>query len=282
MRGQRGFGRGLGQEPGNTGVYGGSRAPLRRLLGHALFVLAAALLWEMGARLGGASQLLFPPFSSVMGSLWASILTGELPSRTALSLLLIAEGLGIGILISLLLSLGAKADRRMAAIVESLSAFLHPLPGIALLPLVILWAGTGYAAVIVIIVHSVVWPLTTNLYAGFRSVPAHLYDVVRNYRLGSLETLYHLLIPSAFPFLLAGLRIGWARAWRALIAAEMVFGAVGARGGLGWFIFQRRVFMDTTGLFAGIVSVMVIGVVVEELVFETLERITIRRWGLSS
>jgi NitT/TauT family transport system permease protein len=150
------------------------------------------------------------------------------------------------------------------------------------LPLIILWAGTGTTAVLVIIVHSVVWPLTTNLYAGFRSVPAHLYDVVRNYRLSTLELVRHLLLPSAFPFLLAGLRIGWARAWRALIAAEMVFGAVGARGGIGWFIFQRRVFMDTTGLFAGIVSVMLIGVIVEELVFESLERMTVRKWGVSS
>jgi NitT/TauT family transport system permease protein len=254
----------------------------RRFLSYLLFIGGVAIVWEAGARFSNASEVLFPPFSSVARALWASVISGELPDRAALSLVLIVQGLGVGVLFALLLSLGAKADRRIASVVEGLTAFLHPLPGIAVLPLIILWAGTGTTAVLVIIVHSVVWPLTTNLYAGFRSVPAHLYDVVRNYRLSTLELVRHLLLPSAFPFLLAGLRIGWARAWRALIAAEMVFGAVGARGGIGWFIFQRRVFMDTTGLFAGIVSVMLIGVIVEELVFESLERMTVRKWGVSS
>jgi NitT/TauT family transport system permease protein len=259
----------------------GRRRASHRLAGHLVFVAVLAALWEVGSRVSGVSGVLFPPFSEVIRSLGGSLLEGELPERIGFSLLLIAEGLGMGIVIALLLSVGARAHRGIASAVESMTAFFHPLPGIALLPLVILWAGTGTAAVVVIIVHSVVWPLWSNLTAGFRSVPPHLLDVARNFRLSPPRMILQLLIPSSFPFLLAGLRIGWARAWRALIAAEMVFGAVGARGGIGWFIFQKRVFMDTTGLFAGIVTVMVIGVVVEELVFETIERVTVRRWGTS-
>ncbi|MFO7850739.1 MAG: ABC transporter permease subunit [Spirochaetia bacterium] len=252
-----------------------------RFLGHFVFIVIIGAAWEGGARFTGASELLFPPLSVVLHSLGRSLVNGELPGRIGVSMLIIVEGLGIGILLAALLSLGARADRRIASAVDSLVAFLHPLPGIALLPLVILWAGTGTSAVLIIIVHSVVWPLATNLIAGLKSVSNHLYDVARNYGLSPPELFFHLLLPSSLPFLLAGLRIGWARAWRALIAAEMVFGAIGAGGGIGWFLFQKRVFMDTTGLFAGIITVMIIGVVVEELVFETLERVTVRRWGMS-
>ncbi len=245
----------------------------------AILLLAAA--WEIGVRASGVSPLLFPPLSIVLSSLAEGITSGKLTDRILFSLLIIIEGLGIGFLFSLLLAGASRLNRRLSDFVESLVALFHPLPGIAVLPLVILWSGTGSRAVVVIIVHSVVWPLTTNLAAGFGSVPAHLSDVARNYRLSPWQLLVHLYLPAALPFLIAGMRIAWARAWRALIAAEMVFGAVGARGGIGWFIFQRRVFMDTTGLFAGIITVMLIGVLVEELVFESLERLTVRRWGMS-
>ena len=87
-----------------------------------------------------------------------------------------------------------------------------------------------------------------------------------------------ILLPAAFSQALAGLRVGWARAWRALIGAEMVFGAIGATGGLGWFIFKQRAMMNTPALFAGIVLVAGLGMAVEGLVFDRLERATLRKW----
>jgi len=254
----------------------------RRWLGHLLFMLGVLAVWELTARLSGVSPLLLPPVSEVAGSLWSDLGSGVLSRRIGFSLLIIFEGLALGIFGALLLSAVVwTSGGRGARIVDSAVAFLHPLPGIALLPLVIIWAGTGRTAVLLIIVHSVIWPLTTNLTGGIRAVPEHLYDVSRNYRLGPLQTMAHLILPSTLPYLIAGLRIGWARAWRALIAAEMVFGAAGGGGGLGWYLFQQRVFMDTGGLFAGILLIMVIGVLCEELLFESLERATVRKWGMS-
>jgi len=249
---------------------------------HILFLAAMLAVWELTARFSGVSPLLLPPLSRVMDSFWSDLGSGVLGQRIGFSLLIIFQGVTLGAAGALLLSAAVWSGGRAAArVVDSLVAFLHPLPGIALLPLVILWAGTGRTAVLLIIVHSVIWPLTTNLTGGIRAVPEHLYDVSRNYRLGHLQTMAHLILPSTLPYLIAGLRIGWARAWRALIAAEMVFGAAGGRGGLGWYLFQQRVFMDTEGLFAGILVIMVIGVLFEELLFESLERSTLRKWGMS-
>ena len=87
-------------------------------------------------------------------------------------------------------------------------------------------------------------------------------------------------MPAALPSILSGLKIGWAFAWRTLIAAELVFGASSGRGGLGWFIFQNRNELYTDRVFAGLVLVIVIGLLVENVVFSTLERVTVRRWGV--
>jgi NitT/TauT family transport system permease protein len=88
-----------------------------------------------------------------------------------------------------------------------------------------------------------------------------------------------ILVPAAFPQILSGLRIGWAFAWRTLIAAELVFGVSARSGGLGWFIYTNRAQLETASVFAGLLTVILIGLVVEGLIFRTLSRITVERWG---
>ena len=95
-----------------------------------------------------------------------------------------------------------------------------------------------------------------------------------------LRLVLHILVPAALPAILSGLKIGWAFAWRTLIAAELVFGTTAGQGGLGWYIFQNRNELYTDKVFAGLISVILIGLLVENLVFDTLERLTVRRWGM--
>jgi NitT/TauT family transport system permease protein len=103
----------------------------------------------------------------------------------------------------------------------------------------------------------------------------------RNYGLTGLRYVLQILVPAALPSILSGLKIGWAFAWRTLIAAELVFGASSGKGGLGWYIFQNRNELYTDKVFAGLVLVILIGLAVESLGFHTLERLTVRRWGVS-
>ncbi len=142
---------------------------------------------------------------------------------------------------------------------KALTSIAHPLPGIALLPLVILFFGTGTASILMIVIHAVLWPMVINFNAGFSSVKQTYIDLGRNYEYGRMGIIRHILIPSSWVYVVAGLRIAWARSWRAVISAEMVFGVIGAYGGLGWYIFNKRVFMDTPGMYAGLLVLIIIG-----------------------
>ena len=158
----------------------------------------------------------------------------------------------------------------------------NQLPAIALLPIALLWFGVGSGSLIFVIVHSVLWPLALSCHAGFRGVPQTFRMAGRNLGLSGPEYVAALLVPAALPAILSGLRLGWALAWRTLIAAEIVFGASARSGGLGWFIFTNPAHLETANVFAGLLAVIVIGLVVETLVFATLSRFTVRRWGQES
>jgi NitT/TauT family transport system permease protein len=106
--------------------------------------------------------------------------------------------------------------------------------------------------------------------------------VGRNYGLKGFKYIWKILVPAAFPSILAGLKIGWAFAWRTLVAAELVFGVSSGKGGLGWFIFENRNLLDIPAVFAGLLTVILIGLAVENLIFRTTERRAVLRWGLQS
>ncbi len=158
----------------------------------------------------------------------------------------------------------------------------NPLPAIALLPLALLWFGLGAKSLIFVIVHSVLWAVALNTHSGFTSVSTTLRMAGQNCGLRGISYVLLLLVPAAFPSILTGLKIGWAFAWRTLIAAELVFGASSRSGGLGWFIFENRNQLETPSVFAGLLTVILIGLVVESVIFRTLENVTVRRWGMQS
>jgi NitT/TauT family transport system permease protein len=156
----------------------------------------------------------------------------------------------------------------------------NPLPSIALLPLALIWFGLGESGVIFVLIHAVLWAVALNTFAGFRGVSPVLRMVGKNYGLSGLGYITGILIPGAFPSILTGLKVGWAFAWRTLIAAELVFGVSSGSGGIGWFIFERKNQLLIPDVFAGLLTVVLFGLLVESLIFRSIERVTIRRWGM--
>ena len=167
-------------------------------------------------------------------------------------------------------------------LIDTLTSMFNPLPAIALLPLALIWFGLGNGSLVFVLVHSVTWAIALNTHSGFLSVSRTLKMVGQNYGLSGAGLIRKILIPAAFPSILTGLKVGWAFAWRTLIAAELVFGVSSGSGGLGWFIFENKNMLDIPNVFAGLLTVILIGLVVENLIFQTIERRTIRRWGMQA
>lgn len=245
----------------------------------AMILLGLAIAWEVAARLAG-NDLLLPGLVQTARAMAEGVASGELPAKAAISLGLLVQGYGIGIGLAFLLTALAVGTQLGRDLLSTLTAMFNPLPAIALLPLALVWFGLGKLSLVFVLVHSVLWPLALATYGGFQAVPLTLRMAGRNYGLRGLPYVAQVLVPSALPAILSGLRIGWAFAWRTLIAAELFFGASSGRGGLGWYIFQNRNELYTDKVFAGLATVIVIGLLIESLVFDTLERVTVRRWGM--
>jgi NitT/TauT family transport system permease protein len=244
-----------------------------------LILLAAA--WELYARhLDNALQ--FPTFFDTVAALVRSLLSGELPTAAAFTIPLLLTGYVAGLALAGLLTAFASATRIGADLLETLTAMFNPLPSIALLPLALLWFGLGEGAVIFVLIHAVLWAVALNTFSGFKSLSPTLRMVGQNYGLSRPSYLFRILIPGAFPSILTGLKIGWAFAWRTLIAAELVFGAQGGSGGLGWFIYERKNQLLIADVFAGLLTVIVFGLIVENVIFRAIERRTVERWGMST
>lgn len=254
---------------------------LGRTCRQIVFVIALAAIWELIASTGYLPPLLFPRSSHVIQALIKESLNGEVLGRTWFSLNLVAWGLSMATASAVLATALAMCWPVASECIETLMAILHPLPGIAILPIVILWLGTGRKSIATVIWFAAVWPLIANLHTGLRSVPITQIEAGRNLGLQGLHLVRTVLIPGAFPYILSGLRVAWARAWQALVASEMVFGASGGEGGLGWFIYKRRFFMEVPGVFAGMIVIVLIGLIVERVCFEQIEIRTVRRWGMT-
>ena len=244
-----------------------------------LVLLAAA--WEIYARALG-NPLLFPTFTATLGSLLSGIANGTIPTAGAYTLSLLLKGYVAGLFFAALLTAFASVSRIGADLLETLTAMFNPLPSIALLPLALIWFGLGDNSVIFVLVHAVLWAVALNTFAGFRALSPTLRMVGQNYGLSSAGYILRILIPGAFPSILTGLKVGWAFAWRTLIAAELVFGVSSGSGGLGWYIFENKNQLRIPEVFAGLLTVIIFGLFVENVVFRTIEHRTVRRWGMQT
>lgn len=246
-----------------------------------LLLIGLALLWEVYARVLD-NELVFPTFSATLRAMVGEILNGALPRGALYTFSLLIKGYAAGIAAAALLTALASVSRIGADLLETLTAMFNPLPSIALLPVAMVWFGLGDGSVIFVLVHAVLWAVALNTFGGFRSLGPTLRMVGQSYGLSGPRYILQILIPGAFPSILTGLKVAWAFAWRTLIAAELVFGVSSGAGGLGWYIFERKNQLSIPEVFAGLLTVIAFGLLIENLVFKTIESRTVARWGMQS
>ena len=242
-------------------------------------IVVLATAWQLYA-MWLDNPLLVPTFADTVRALVSDVSNGTIPSRALSSIQVLLVGFASGTILAGLLTVFAISTRIGTDFLETMTAMFNPLPAIALLPLALIWFGLGAGSLVFVLIHSVMWAVALNTLAGFRGVSTTVRMVGRNYNLNGLHFVGMILIPAAFPSILAGLKIGWAFAWRTLIAAELVFGVSSGQGGLGWYIFESKNQLNIPEVFAGLLTIIMIGLAVENVIFRFIETRTVQRWGM--
>jgi NitT/TauT family transport system permease protein len=235
-------------------------------------------LWQLATMFGGYSPLLLPSPIAVFHIFFTELLDGSLTQAVLYSVYIIVKGLVFALILGVILLMVSMIKPWGQDIVSFLVTIAHPLPGIAILPLVILWAGIGEKALLIIIVHSMMWPLVITLKERLENLIHDYERLGKAFNLSLRDKAYHIYAMGAVPSVITGGKIAWSRGWRAFISSEMIFGIVGQNGGLGWYLFEQRVYMNSQKLFAGLLAVIICGVLIENMVFQPIELAVNRRW----
>jgi NitT/TauT family transport system permease protein len=247
----------------------------------SLIVVVLVVAWQAYVSISHVKPLLVRGPWDVAQALWTDIANGRLPPATLTTLQVLLLGMLVGTAGALVLATLASLSHIGQDILSTLSSMFNPLPAIAILPLATLWLGLTTKSLVLVLVHATMWPIAINTSMGFRTVNRTIHMVGRNLGLKGIRMVGLVLLPAALPHILTGLKTGWAFGWRTIIAAELVYGVAGAKGGLGWYINESKTFLDIDKVFAGLVVIAVIGILIE-VIFTLVERQTVQRWGMKT
>lgn len=211
----------------------------------------------------------------------SELFTGQLGIQVINSMRIILMGFFLSFSLAVAITAFCVWLKPVESLFDMLSTIMNPLPSVAIMPLIIMWFGINTGAMTVLIVHGVLWALVRHMLDGLRAIPAVYREWGRNIGLTPQRMLTDIFVFAIMPEFLAGVRIGWGRAWRALISAEMVFGMVGTLGGLGYYIYTARAYANLTNVMSGVVVIVLIGILMESLLFGQIEKHTIRKWGMT-
>lgn len=240
------------------------------------FFLLLLVLWEAVSRFGPWPRALFPDPFGVAESFARMVQDGRLSAATIKSLGRLAEGYGISVLLGVPLGLGIARARWLQLGLKPIISGLQALPSICWLPLAILWFGLTDAAIIFVVVMGSLLSIVISTEDGVRSIQPQLLQVAGTLGIHGPRLFLGVLIPAALPSITTGLKLGWSFAWRALMAGELLFVA----GGLGQLLTTGRELMDVAQVMAVMVAIVIIGVVADRLLFQSVELRVRRRWGL--
>jgi len=245
-----------------------------------LAVASFLLIWETIARCNVFSSIIFPSISESI--VWSLQNVNKLLTSTFYTIQYLLIGLVLGNLIGLGLGGLASFSTKAKAVIEAFISMFHPLPSISLLPFAILWFGLGWKPIVFIVTFSSMWPMMLNSMTGFATINPIYKDVGTMYGLRGFSMFKHILLPSTLSSLVTGFRISWAHSWRTIVSAELLFGAIGATGGLGWLIYVNRYMLNPEGMISAIAIISLIGMFVENIILSHIETKTVKKWGMKT
>jgi ABC-type nitrate/sulfonate/bicarbonate transport system permease component len=249
----------------------------QRLWQGALTCVAVLLLWHFASVTGifgrmspESSRLLLPPPSVVLRSLADMAKSGYLLDNVSISVMRVVAGFVLSVVIAVPLGVIMALSPTANNLVDPLVRLLAPIPGVAWVPIAILWFGLGDQAAIFIIAIGSVFPVLLNTMQGIHDVDWRLIDAALTLGASRSQIMSRVMLPSLIPYLVTGFRTGLSFAWRVVIAAEMV----GVPKGIGYMLTIGRSTGQTEVTLVTMLILGVLMIVVEELIFDPLQNVT--------
>ena len=241
------------------------------------FYTGIIVVWQIVFSLNIWSVHIFPSPIQVAQDLAYGVADGSLIFAIATSMWRLVVGLIISIAGGITLGIFMARIESVNQTIGSLVLGLQSVPSVAWVPLALLWFGLTDAGIIFVTVASSLFAVTINTYSGMKTVPTSYIAAARNMGASGVQLITHVMLPAAFPYLISGFKQGWAFAWRGVIGAEIIFSFLG----LGFLLNVGRELNDISQVIATMLVIMVIGILIDGLVFKKIERKVMSRWGLA-
>jgi NitT/TauT family transport system permease protein len=236
-------------------------------------------IWEIVAHLGIFHPRLFPPLEQVALAFVRLTADGILPHHAIATLTRLLAGFTLAAVVGLAIGIAMGRWRRVEDSLLPLVSILAPIPGLAYTPLFLLWFGLGDVPAVLLVAFVSMFSIIFNTWTGVKAVKEIWLRAAQAMGADNRRIFRYVMLPGALPYILTGLRLGLAQAWRALVGVEML---AAVPWGMGWLIFGAREFLNTDVMLAGVLVIGVIGLALEKLVFQRLEQFTVVRWGMMS
>ena len=226
----------------------------------ALVVAAFFVAWELYVQIREIAPIYLPAPSAIAKYLWRMIADGSLAFHLSVTLMRIFVGFAIAAVAGIGLGVLMGMSRLAARIADPWIAALYPLPKISLIPLLIIWLGTGELYKIVISAVTAFFPVVISTYAGIRQADRGLIKAAQDLGANTRQIQMKVVIPSAIPSIFAGLHLGMGVTIILVVAAEMIGGS--GASGMGYLLIHAGQVMETEKVFASLVVLAVVGALV--------------------
>lgn len=251
---------------------------MKRLGKALLFFAGLVLLWELLVRARLWSPVLVPPPMSVARYLWETVSDGTLASATLVTVKRLGLGYMVGLVLGLPLGLLTARFQILEDTLGLMALGLQALPSVCWVPLALLWFGQTEAAMFFVVVMGTLWSVIIATDNGVRNVPPIYARAARTMGSRGLHTWLRVMLPAALPFIVSGMKQGWAFAWRSLMAAE-IYVTILSGFGLGHLLHYGRELNAMEQVIGIMLVLLAIGLLADKILFSPWERFLHRRWG---
>lgn len=253
------------------------RAIFRKIANQVIFYSVLLGTWALLAKLRIWPPYLFPPPWQVGEALWAGLKDHSFLIGISVTMKRMLIGYSLSVMLGMILGIGVASNRFLEETVGPLLVSLQSLPSICWVPLAILWFGLTEKAILFVVLMGCILSVTIAMEDGRKQMPKIYTMAGRNLGASGPRLFWYVMLPASLPFIVSGLKQGWAFGWRSLIQAEMIFLTLG----LGQQLMMGRDLNDMSQVIAVMILIVALGYLVNRLVFRTMERALQNRWGLN-